>query len=304
MSRIEGLVAAALTPLSKDLSVNLQLIEPMTQQLKQDGVSGLYICGSTGEGVSLTTQERMAVAEAYLKAADGLFTFVQVGHNSLQEAKSLAKHSASIGASAISATCPSYFKVDGVENLTDCMAEIAAVASDVPFYYYHIPSLTGSDISMPAFLAHARDKIPNLAGLKFTHEALYTFQECLSVDNGSFEVLWGKDEMLLPALSAGATAAIGSTYNIATPLYNKLIAAFEQGDVPAARELQKKSIDLVNVLLRFPFHAAVKATFGMRAARGGLEMDLGSCRLPLRSMEPSQFDELQRGLEELGYFEW
>ena len=135
--RREGLIAATYTPLRSNGSLNLDRVPPLVEHLLGDGVGGLYVCGSTGEGVSLTGDERRAVAEAYTAAAAGrVAVIVQVGHNSLAEARSLAEHAQQIGADAISATCPSYFKISTAELLVDCMAEAAAGAPDLPFYYY------------------------------------------------------------------------------------------------------------------------------------------------------------------------
>lgn len=110
---------------------------------------------------------------------------VQVGHNSLREAQELAKHAQQIGASAISATCPSYFKVASVQSLTLCMQELAAAAPETPFYYYHIPVLTGSSIDMVEFLTHADEAIPTLVGLKYTDTMLFEFNGASNCRIGS-----------------------------------------------------------------------------------------------------------------------
>ena len=108
---LRGLIAAAVTPLKEDCSVDFDGIGPMTDRLLERGVSGLYVCGSTGEGMSLSTDERKAVTESYVQAVNGRATvIVQAGHNSLVEACELARHAEQVGADVLSATCPSYFK--------------------------------------------------------------------------------------------------------------------------------------------------------------------------------------------------
>ena len=98
---LTGLVAATLTPMHSDGSVNLQVIPHLVDHLDRAGVDGIYICGSTGEGISLSSQDA-AVAEAYVSAAKGrMKTVIQVGHNSMVEAKALAAHAAEIGADCI-----------------------------------------------------------------------------------------------------------------------------------------------------------------------------------------------------------
>lgn len=300
MPRHSGLIAAALTPFNRDGSINVSPITAVVDQLIREGIQGLYVCGSTGEGISLTTDERKSIAEAYVSAAAGRIpVMIQVGHNSLRESKGLAEHASLIGADVISATCPSYFKVADIDTLVACMQEIASAGAKLPFYYYHIPALTGSNLDMANFLAVANTQIPNLAGLKFTTPELHIYQACQNVVEGKFEIFWGTDEMLLAGLATGAKAAIGSTYNIAAPLYNQMIAAFDAGNLELARQLQLKSVEMIEVAKRYPFHSAVKHIMTLR----GLP-ELGDCRLPLPSLTTEQKSTLESNLKSIGYFEW
>ena len=291
---LSGLVAATLTPLRADGSIDVEPIPRIVDHLEKTGVSGIYICGSTGEGISLTSDERRAVTEAYVAAAKGrMQTVVQVGHNSMAEARALAAHAAEIGADAISATAPSYFKIDTVKILVDCMAEIASGAPETPFYYYHIPSLTGAAVDMVEFLPTADAKIGNLVGMKYTTPEADEFQTCLNLQDGRFNVLWGRDEMLLSALAIGARGAIGSTYNIAAPLYLKIWEAFRAGDMAEAQRLQLLAVKAIRVLLRQPFLAVLKWLLGC-----------GGCRLPQHNLTPEQTTAVKTELAELGFFDW
>lgn len=297
--RLDGLVAATYTPLDDDGTVDSMIVGPMVEHLLGSGISGLYVCGSTGEGMSLTSSERKIVAEAYVQAAEGRVpVIVQVGHNSLAEARQLAAHAQEIGADMISATCPSYFKVGTVAGLVDCMTEVASGAPDLPFYYYHIPALTGSALDVVEFLKQAGDRIPNLLGLKYTDTKLYEFQECLELDDGRFDVVWGCDEMLLGALATGARAAIGSTYNIAAPLYQQIIMAFDDRNLDDARRLQSLSVKMIRTLNHLPFHPAMKAVLSMQG------VDVGGCRLPLGRLSDAEATSLRQKLEATGFFDW
>ncbi len=296
--RLTGLVAATYTPMHDDGSLNLDQVPKIVQYLEQRGIGGLYICGSTGEGMSLTGDERRAVAEAYVAAAAGrLTTIVQVGHNALAEAKQLAAHARQIGADVISATSPSYFKVGTVDSLIDCMAEIASGAPETPFYYYHIPSLTGAALDMVDFLTAATDRVPNLVGLKYTTPMVHEYQACLELEDGRFDILWGCDEMLLSALAVGARGGIGSTYNIAAPLYGSLVEAFQRGDLPQARRLQSRALHMIRTIYQYPFHPAMKETLKM------LGLDCGPCRLPHPRLTAVQIERLRHDLEEINFFD-
>jgi N-acetylneuraminate lyase len=295
--RLRGLIAATYTPFTADLAVDPAAIAAIVERLVASGVSGLYVCGSTGEGVSLSTPERKQVLEAYIAAVDGRLPVVaQVGHNSLVEACDLAAHAHQAGATAVSALAPAYFKPGSVEMLVECCRPIAEAAAELPFYYYHIPVLTGVALPMVPFLREAGAAIPNFAGLKYTAATLNEYQECVAVDGGRFDVLYGFDELLLPALSVGARGAVGSTYNIAAPLYLRLIDAFDAGNLESARELQLQAIRLINTLARFPFHPAVKVLLGW------LGTPCGECRPPQPRLTAAQQQELRQGLEVIGFF--
>jgi N-acetylneuraminate lyase len=223
---------------------------------------------------------------------------VQVGHNSLAEARDLAAHAQAAGADATSAMPPSYFKPGSVAMLVECCAEIAAAAPGLPFYYYHIPVMTGVGLPMVEFLKHAAERIPNLAGLKYTANTLHEYQECVALEGGRFDVLYGFDELLLPALAVGAAGAVGSTFNIAAPLYRRLIECFARGDIEAAREAQLKAVQMITTIGRHPFHPAMKVILGW------LDTPCGSCRPPLPEVSPGDQATLRAALEQIGFFLW
>lgn len=296
---LSGLIAATFTPMCADGTLNLAEVPKMVAHLEQSGIKGIYICGSTGEGMSLSGTERRDLTEAYVGCAKGrLTTIVHVGHNSLSEARQLAQHAQEIGADVISATAPSYYKIETVNMLVKAMEEVASGAPDLPFYYYHIPSLTGASLDMMTFMEQASRSIPNLKGLKYTAPMIHEFHACREMEEGRFDVVWGTDEMLLSALVIGAQGAIGSTYNISGPLNNQIIEAFENGDLEQAKQLQLLSVRLVELLKKYPFHAAVKSIL----SRFGIEC--GGCRVPLLSLTDDQEKQLHRDLDESGTSEW
>jgi len=293
--RLSGLVAATYTPFAEDGSLALSKVGPMVEHLIEAGNQGLYVCGSTGEGVSLTTHERCEVAEAYVQAAAGRVpVFVQVGHNSVEEAKLLAAHAQQIGADAVSATCPSYFKASDEKTLLKTIRSIASAASSLPFYYYHIPVLTGSSIDIVSFMQAAGDAIPNLFGLKYTDTKLHEFQQCLEIGDGRYDVVWGTDEMMLGAIATGANAGIGSTYNVIAPTYLKMLEAFNAHRMEEAQALQMEAIRLIRILGRYPFHSAMKELLNL------LGHDLGTCRLPQRSLTSDETEQLRGELQTVG----
>ncbi len=293
---IEGLVSAPHTAMNADGSLNLGMIEQQARTLSSAGVVGAFVCGTTGEGQSLTTDERMQIAQRWRDVAGkDLMVIVHIGHTSLAEAKALAAHAQKIGADSIGALPPFFFK-PGVNELVAFYAELAAAAPKLPLYYYHIPSMTGVNIKVYDFLAAGGDKIPTLAGAKFTFEDLMDFARCLRMQDGRFDMLFGRDEILLAGLSLGAKGGVGSTYNYAPALYLDIIKAFAAGDLARAQSLQARSIDFIQVLVKYG---------GLRTSKAIMKMtgiDCGPVRLPLAPVGEQEYRSMQADLEEVGFF--
>ena len=293
-----GLVAATFTPMHADGTLNLGQVEPMVEHLIGSGVAGLYVCGTTGEGPSLSNEERESVVTAYVAAARGRIpVVVQVGHTCLLEAARLASHAQEVGAQAISAVSPWYFKPASVQVLVDCLASITAAAPDLPFYYYHLPTVTGVDLEMRELLRLAPERLPTLVGIKYTASNVDEFQACVEYAEGRFDILFGRDEMLLSGLAAGARGAVGSTYNYLAPLYRRVIGAFQSGDMDQARRFQSLAVRLVHSIVRR------RSLAGLKAAMQIAGFDCGPSRLPVATLQPEEVEQLRKELEALGFFQ-
>lgn len=295
-TKLTGLVAAPFTPMQDDGGLNLAMIETQARALVDNSVNGAFICGTTGEGMSLTTAERMQVAERWTKVAPAsLQVIVHVGHNSLEECCTLAAHAQQIGADAVATIGPCFFRPASVEQLVSFCAQTAKSAPDLPFYFYHMPAMTGVNFPMIDFLKVASRRIPNLAGIKFTHENLMDYTECLNFESKRFNVLWGRDEILLAAFAHGATGAVGSTYNYMAPIYRKVLGAFEVGDLETARRQQLAAIESIQVMIRHGGLPAGKAIMKL------IGIDCGPVRQPLRTLDPEQVNNLRCDLEKIGF---
>ncbi|MBL7736960.1 MAG: dihydrodipicolinate synthase family protein [Chitinophagaceae bacterium] len=296
--KIEGMIAATFTPMDDSGNLNLDIIPAMVQRLIEQGIQGVYICGSTGEGSSLTTQERKTIAETFVEVVDKRVpVLVHVGHNSITEAKDLAVHAQRIGADYISSVPPSYFKINSIPALVNCLAEVASSAPDLPFYYYNIPGLTGVSLDMLEFLKQAEQSIPTLAGIKFTTPLIDQYQACLNFKNSKYDILYGVDEMLLSALAVGAKGYIGSTYNFAGPLYGRLRESFDKGDLDMARKLQLKSVEIVRIIVKYGGLAAQKIMMKLSG------VDCGNVRLPLQHLSISDEESMEKDLQKIGFFD-
>jgi N-acetylneuraminate lyase len=295
MNHFEGLMAAPFTPLNSNGDLALEVIPQYVEKLLADGVRGLFVCGSTGEGPNLTSEERMLTAAAFKEAAaDRLKIFVHVGHASIAESQKLAQHAVKIGADAISAVSAFYFKPHSEGHLAECLADVAMAAPNLPFYYYHIPHLTGVKMDMMKFLRIGETKLPTLAGVKFTAPLLFEYQQCLNYLKNKYDMLFGIDEMLLPALAAGAKGMVGSTYNFAAPLYHDIIQSFN--DLDSSRRKMLYLVEVVQVMLTYPPVSAQKTIMKR------LGIDLGPCRLPLGTLTRTEEAELLKKLDDMRLF--
>ena len=297
--KLKGLIAAPFTPMKKDGSLNLEAVAPYADKLVAQGIEGAFICGTTGEGFSMTLAERKQVAEAWVKAAAGrLKVIVHVGHNCQADAAELAAHAQRCGAYAIASIAPNFYKPGTVEDLVAFFAPVAAAAPKLPFYYYNMPSMSGVSLPVDRFLHLGAEKMPNLQGVKFTHNNLMEMNQCLHLDGGRFEVLHGFDEILLCGLALGVEAAVGSTYNYAGKVYNALLDAFKAGDLDKARSCQEYSVEIVKVIIKYG--GGVR---GGKAIMNLLGIPCGACRAPMNAFTDAEYAELRRDLEAIRFFE-
>ena len=283
--KLNGLVAAPFTPMFPDGEINPGIIGNYHDMLVKNGVAGAFINGSTGEGVSTTMREKLDVTEAWAKhsSSGSLKVINLLGGTCYKDCIELAKASQKLGIYAVALTSPSYFKPANVKMLADFFIRVAEAVPDMPVYYYHIPVLTGGFYNMIDFMREVAPRVPNFAGIKYTHEDFMDFLSCLNYDGGRYDMLWGRDENFLSALVLGARGAVGSTFNYAAPLYYRLIEAFDRNDLVTARALQQKSIDMITLLGKYGGIATGKAYMRYRG------LDCGEFRLPVRNMCPVDY---------------
>jgi N-acetylneuraminate lyase len=287
INKYEGLVAAPFTPMDPDGNLNPGVIPLYYSFLERNGVAAVFINGSTGEGVSLTQKEKQVNASGWaecLKRGGRMPLINLVGGTSYQECIENAVFSEEAGFSAIAVVAPYYFKPVDVRQLAEFVTRVGEAVPEMPVYFYHIPVLTGVNLPMITFLEKISDMLPNFAGIKYTHEDFMDFLTCLNFKEGSYDMLWGRDECMLSALVLGCRGAVGSTYNYAAPLYHSLLDAFSRGDLVMARWLQQKSVSMISLLGKYGGIAAGKAF--MRYV--GIEC--GEFRLPVKNIDSKMYD--------------
>lgn len=299
MQKLKGLIAAPFTPMDEKGELALEQIKALVQLYEKNGVHAAFICGSTGEGVSLTLEEKKQTMVQWGKVkGDQVKALFMLGGTCLKEMQELALHARHSGMDGISILCPYYFKPANEAQLVVFCKAVAETVPELPFYYYHIPALTGGHFSMARFLALAEEQIPNLAGIKFTAPNIMDFHACRLFKDGKYDLLWGTDEALLSGLATGAEGAVGSTYNYAAPLYNQIIQAFKSGQMNEAERLQQKAVKMVELLMKYGGIGAGKAFMKL------IGVDCGWFRAPIQSPTAAEVEALKRELEHIGFFDF
>lgn len=299
MEKIIGLIDAPFTPFYENGEVNYDPISAYAKMLANNGLKGVFINGSSGEGYMLTEDERKKLAEAWMSAApEGFKVIVHVGSTCVKQSRRLAAHAQEIGAWGIGAMATPFPHIGRVEELVKYCEEIAAGAPSLPFYFYHIPAFNGAYLSMLDFLKAAEQRIPNLAGIKYTFESLYEYNRCRRYKNGKFDMLHGQDETILPCLAmGGAQGGIGGTTNYNGRVLTGIIDAWQQGDLAKARELQDYAQDVIDVICQYRGNIV-----GGKRIMKLIGLDLGKNRTPFQNMTDEEETRMKKQLEDIDFF--
>jgi len=287
-----------LTAFNEDGSVNLEIIPRYADMLYSNGVTGVFVNGTTGEGKFLTFEERVALAQCWVDSAPkDLSVFVHVGYASQDESKALAVHAAAIGADAIGEIGPAALKADRVETLVDYIKSTASSVPEMPYYYYHMPSINNILFPMIEFLKVADKIVPNLAGIKYTHNDINDYRQCLEYNNAKYDILFGRDEFLLDGLKIGALGAVGSTYNIMTGLYRELLNEYSTNNLERAQHLQKISADTCQII-----YETGDFVFGLKTIMNKIGLNLGGMRHRQQNLSAESVLDLELSLKKSGAF--
>ena len=299
MEKIIGLIDAPFTPFHENGEVNLEPIGAYAAMLAKNGLKGVFINGSSGEGYMLTEEERMQLAERWMEVAPKDFkVIVHVGSCCVKASRMLAAHAQKIGAWGIGAMAPPFPKIGRIEELVEYCEEIASGAPGLPFYYYHIPAFNGAFLPMVELLKAVDGRIPNFAGIKYTFESIYEYNQCRLYKDGKFDMLHGQDETILPSLAmGGAQGGIGGTTNYNGRCLTGIIEAWKAGDIDKARKLQNFAQEVINVICHFRGNI-----MGGKRIMKLMGLDLGKNRTPFQNMTDEEETRMKAELETIDFF--
>ncbi|XP_077968348.1 N-acetylneuraminate lyase-like [Styela clava] len=300
---LTGIVPAAFTPMQDDGELNLEMIDEYVNFLEKGKVSNVFILETSGEGCSLSLEERKKVTEKWISAAKRRIrnVIVHVGTQNLVDTKTLAKHAESIGAAGIATVSSFYFKPKTPKHLAIYLSEVAEAAPNTPMMYYHLLTITGVDFKIKEVIDEIEKiGVPNFAGVKFTSLDLCDFGRCIDCYGEKYSMCYGWDQQMSAALLMGAQSGVGSTYNYALKLYQRLYDACVRKDVKIATDEQYKSQRFISYLMTADLDIGMGKALMSRITG----INVGPPRLPMLPTPKEQMDKIIGDLTNMEFFEW
>ena len=289
---IEGILPAIITPFDEEGNVEFKYLKDVVNFQMRKGVHGFFVCGSAGEGALMSTEQRKTVAEAVLNEVKGRVPIiVHVGSTNTNEAVELAKHANTIGAAAVGAITPFYFKPD-LEGLIEHYRSIAKAIS-IPVFIYNIPRLSGFNVTPD--IARKICSIENVIGIKDSSESLVQIQEIIETVPKHIIVINGTDTLLFEALMAGVRGQISNVANVIPELMVDIYDSYKKGEYNKALHLQFKVNAVKRILEGLPI-SPVKAALELRGVKAGFP------KRPLRPLSAEEVETLKERLISLNLF--
>ncbi|MCU6711879.1 dihydrodipicolinate synthase family protein [Paenibacillus sp. J5C_2022] len=290
--KYKGVFVAMYSAYDDTGEVSEERVRKLARYYVSTGVNGLYVGGSSGEGILQTAEERKLVLETVMdEVAKELTVIVHVGANSTKESAELAVHAESVGADAISSVPAIYYRLSeaAVERHWQEMID----STSLPFIIYNIPQTTGFHLSQSLFKKMAvQDKV---IGIKMSGESVFELQQFKVNAEKPFLVYNGPDEQYLGGRIMGADGGIGGTYGVMPELFCRLERLYREGEINEAQQLQCKINAIISKLLSFPsLYGACKAILSLRGIETGIP------RLPLLPVGEEDMGSLEALNEEIG----
>jgi len=294
MFKPQGILPALATPFTKDgKKVNEEQLRSLVRYCIELGVSGVVPCGTTGEFVNLTIEERKHVIDVVVDEVNGKVAVVAgTGASGTDQAIEMTKYAKDAGADAALIVTPYYLKPTdrGIYEHYDTIASQV----DLPIILYNIPQVTG--LPLPWQMVEDLAQIPNIVGVKDSSGQLSFILAVLEKVRDKINVLCGHDEVVIGALAAGCSGAILASANFMPDIWVKIYNAIQKGDLQTARELQYKVQKIARII-------AKSGPVGTKEALNMMGLKVGPVRLPLSvggELSYEEREELRLDLEKIG----
>lgn len=299
MKKLFGVTTAMVTPFCEDGAVDYKAVEELTKMLVEKGVNCLYPCGTTGEMLHLSTEERKKIAETVVKAADKKVTvFIHVGAVCQSDTIELAQHAEKIGADGIGVVTPVFFGVTDREMEEYYVAVAKSVSADFPIYLYNIPQCAANDLKTEV-VKKVANRCSNVVGIKYSFADVSRTVEYLTVKNGDFSVLHGCDKILTSLLAMGCDGTVSGVSGVFPEPFVAVYKAYQEGNIELAQKEQAVCVKLCDALKCGSNMSYFKEGLKLRGLNGGF------MRKPQLDIEQSAVlalkEELTAICEKTGY---
>lgn len=268
MKKLHGVTVAMVTPFDTDGKVDVSALKALTETLVEKGVDCLYPCGTTGEMLRLSVEERKLVAETVVKTAAGRVTvFIHVGSMRQNDTIALAKHAQSIGADGIGVVTPQFFTVNDLEMEAYFVA-VAESVPNFPVYLYNIPQCAANDLKSEV-VARICERCANVVGIKYSFADMGRTLQYLSAKEG-FSVLHGMDKLLVSLLDMGCDGTVSGCAGVVPEPYVACMKAYRDGDMAEARKWNRVCVKVTDILRGGSNMSYFKEAITARGLNGGV----------------------------------
>jgi 4-hydroxy-tetrahydrodipicolinate synthase len=292
--RPKGVMPALVTPFNKDESINEEQLRALVRRHIELGVTGLVPCGTTGEFVNMTFEERLEVIKIVVDEANGKVPVIAgTGETGTKLVIDATKKATDIGADAAIIVSPYYLKPKA-KGLYDHYATIAE-KTDIPIVLYNIPVCTG--YSIPWTVIEDLADIDNIVAVKDSSGDHRYFAALLEKVSDKISVLIGWDENVLAAFTGGAAGLILASANVIPEIYLEMFDLVKKNKLVEAQNLMKK-------IQKFARMIAGTGALGVKSCLNFMDIPVGKCRKPIIMGDALSYelrDEFRIELEKLGY---
>lgn len=259
MKKLSGITVPIVTPFDENGEVDVASLENLTEYVINSGLTCLYPCGTTGEMMMLSVEERKKVAETVVRKTDHRIpVFIHTGAMNFRDTMELAEHAYKIGADGIGIVTPPFFKLSDEELIEYYTLIAQKLPSDFSIYLYAIPQNAVNDIN-PYVAESVANKCSNVVGIKYSYPNVSRMQQFMLINDETFSVLTGPDDLFQAVCMAGGDGTVSGNAQIIPEHYTALWKAISEKNVDLSIRLQRKTNVLNQILCAKNNIAAYKA---------------------------------------------
>jgi len=285
--KIEGVVTALVTPFDQNGRVDEKALRNLCRFQLKEGVNGVFLLGTTGEGLLQSKEERKFVTKVAIEELKGKIpVLIHVGGTDIDEVFELERYAVDSGVDAITSITPYFFKLSEREIIEFYVELSHNVPFDYPIYIYNFPDASGNDVT-PEAIETILNKTKNVVGLKFSSADMVRMQEYIKLKKYGFNVLSGCDQLFYPLLSIGCDGLVSGNANILPNLYLSIFNNFKKGDQESAKQLNYYGSEVAK-LFKYGNIPNIKA--GMKL----IGLDGGYVKKPFKNLTSNELEILQR----------